>query len=51
MLVVQASSPAWLGAGQRPAPQHENGQPVLLAGMAVSHIIHFPSATVVVEMD
>jgi hypothetical protein len=24
--VVQASSPAWLGAGQRPAPQYENGQ-------------------------
>ena len=26
MLVVQASSPVWPGAGQRPAPQYENGQ-------------------------
>jgi hypothetical protein len=25
MFVVQASSPAWYGAGQRPAPQEENG--------------------------
>ncbi len=26
MRVVQASAPAWLGAGLWPAPQHEEGQ-------------------------
>jgi 23S rRNA pseudouridine1911/1915/1917 synthase len=39
--VVQASSPAWLGAGQRPAPQYENGQLIYAQLLSVPEVLQW----------